>query len=280
MADQTAPRGKLQQPTPGRDPTPRGLLRNYISAATPQPRALVPTPRTASSTKSGGSFGEQSLATVAEEEEEEEPDEVQDISEEEEQEEAEELTVVSQSASQPLRGLVLSQGRKQPMLRQTLLSFHTLSGKPVEQPPEKRGPGRRKGEPARTSSSQAHDAGSDVLPANLIKHILSSHCKLRVAPSALSAIREGLAVFVHQVTQDLEAVARHDRRSTIEVEDVERLMEKQRQLGGSYAPSLRQLIHQHLPMEYVAQLLPVARAHNRLEPEPEPGEYASKRARL
>jgi hypothetical protein len=46
-------------------------------------------------------------------------------------------------------------------------------------------------------------------------------------------------------------------------------MRRQHQLGGLYTGSLEQLIHQHLPMEYVAQLIPVARAHNQLHPDPE-----------
>lgn len=109
-----------------------------------------------------------------------------------------------------------------------------------------------------------------------------------------------VSLFLDQVSDDLSSYAHHAGRATIERADVELLLSRcglwafgsrrralgrvmcahppafavgpctcrQRLTTGPSAPGLDDLIRRFLPMEYVEALIPVARAHNKVVPEP------------
>ena len=71
--------------------------------------------------------------------------------------------------------------------------------------------------------------------------------------------------FVEQVLGDLVAYAAHANRTTVEKADIELLLQRQRQLfHGSRSQTLAFLIRKYLPADYVEELLPVSRAHNKV----------------
>lgn len=96
-----------------------------------------------------------------------------------------------------------------------------------------------------------------------------------------------LDLFIEQLGDDLEAYAKHAKRKTIEATDLKLLLARygselhcfhlhfhwplthcRQRLVNQSTPALEALLHQHLPMELVEQVLPVAKAGNVLVPPP------------
>ena len=97
--------------------------------------------------------------------------------------------------------------------------------------------------------------------------LLSIRCASPTPPPAFGASLES---FLTQMSGDLVAYAQHAGRKTVERADVELLLNRQRLIGGQGrgGATLNTLLHMFLPLEYVEDLIPVARAHNEVVPPP------------
>jgi hypothetical protein len=71
--------------------------------------------------------------------------------------------------------------------------------------------------------------------------------------------------FFLQASEDLTAYSDHAKRHGIEVEDVACLFRRQRATGPTQP--IEDLVRRFLPLEYVEEVVQVARANNMLDPE-------------
>eukprot|EP00056_Hartaetosiga_gracilis_P018324 m.10521 g.10521 ORF g.10521 m.10521 type:complete len:367 (-) comp6636_c0_seq1:159-1259(-) len=106
---------------------------------------------------------------------------------------------------------------------------------------------------------------SQVLPNATVKHFVEmSSSKIKFSQAALEVVGESLDAFVGDFAESLRRTAKEQGRTTVSVKDVEIQMLRQGLISSSL--ELRQLIHKHLPMEYVEHLLPSATVSNKLHP--------------
>lgn len=64
--------------------------------------------------------------------------------------------------------------------------------------------------------------------------------------------------YLKQASKDVSIFARHAGRKTIEVDDVKVLLQRQRETNSTR--SFEYLVNTHLPLEYIEELLPCAKA--------------------
>eukprot|EP01147_Barroeca_monosierra_P002179 gene2179-8026_t len=121
---------------------------------------------------------------------------------------------------------------------------------------------RRHHRTTRTITSSSKEPS--ILPSVSVRHIMKSAISMQMTPAAYEATSICLNRFTKQVVSRLRQIAETEGKHTIEMADIESLFMRQ-----GLAPSkqsLRALIHNHLPMELVEQLLPSAIAENELHP--------------
>jgi len=103
--------------------------------------------------------------------------------------------------------------------------------------------------------NRAHD-----LPSSVTISQFKRHAKISVSTDSYPIIQKAGKLFLDNLTRDLEAFAEHAHRKTIEQEDVELELKRQRFLTPK--SSLADLMRTNLPWELVEQVIPVARANN------------------
>lgn len=102
------------------------------------------------------------------------------------------------------------------------------------------------------------------LPVNLVKKQFTHFAGLRVTKEAIEEVMKVSEKYWDNLAQDLEAYAKHAGRKQINMSDFELLFKRQGHV--TERQSLKSLIEKYLPMEEREQLIPVARAGNRIEP--------------
>ncbi|KJE95813.1 hypothetical protein CAOG_006225 [Capsaspora owczarzaki ATCC 30864] len=122
---------------------------------------------------------------------------------------------------------------------------------------------------AASSASLPHSKRSkeDELPvisAAATRALFLSFCKASVPAATMEVVQRGVDEFLNQAADDLVAFAQHAKRKTIDAEDVVFLMRRQKQIQP--AQTIETLSHAYLPREYIEAVIPIARAHNIVEP--------------
>eukprot|EP01137_Pigoraptor_chileana_P017193 Opistho-2@74919 len=114
--------------------------------------------------------------------------------------------------------------------------------------------------PAKASRGKAAGGLSEAI----VRRVFGKLPKGEAGRSILRAVARGTDKFIESVAVDLIAYANHAHRHTIEFGDVECLMRRQGLVDSRAA--LDTLIRTNLPLEYVEELIPVARARNAVQP--------------
>ncbi|XP_041123420.1 histone acetyltransferase KAT6B [Polyodon spathula] len=102
------------------------------------------------------------------------------------------------------------------------------------------------------------------LPKSLVTSVFSHFAKTTVSRDTYPILQQCLDKYFDRLSDDLEAYARHAKRKTIELADVELLLRRQGFVSDKMP--LKVLIERHLPMEYRKLLIPVATSGNRVIP--------------
>lgn len=84
---------------------------------------------------------------------------------------------------------------------------------------------------------------------------------IKVAPDAYEQLNEGVDSFFKSVCQDLATFAANDQRRTINTKDAVDMLHKHNVVDGTNR-TVSDIAHEHLPMELVAEVIPVAKANN------------------
>ncbi|XP_010401754.4 LOW QUALITY PROTEIN: centromere protein T [Corvus cornix cornix] len=117
--------------------------------------------------------------------------------------------------------------------------------------------------PKRLKTSQRKPC-EPQMPRSLIKEIFRHFVKMPVTRDAFKIVEKCSERYFKQVSDDLEAYARHAGRKTVEVADLEILMRRQGLVTDKMP--LNVLIENYLPLEYRKILIPVAVSGNKVIP--------------
>ncbi|XP_023673874.2 uncharacterized protein cenpt [Paramormyrops kingsleyae] len=104
------------------------------------------------------------------------------------------------------------------------------------------------------------------LPKSYLMSVFKHFAKTSVSSDVYPVLKEVIDKFFSRLSEDLEAYARHAKRKTIELEDVELLLRRQGFVTDSMP--LNVLIERYLPQEYRRLLIPVATSGNKVVPKP------------
>ncbi|XP_048887242.1 centromere protein T [Brienomyrus brachyistius] len=104
------------------------------------------------------------------------------------------------------------------------------------------------------------------LPKSYLMSVFKHFAKTRVSSDVYPVLKEVMDKFFDRLSEDLEVYARHAKRKTIELEDVELLLRRQGFVTDSMP--LNVLIERYLPREYRKLLIPVATSGNKVVPKP------------
>lgn len=102
------------------------------------------------------------------------------------------------------------------------------------------------------------------LPLSLVKGIFAHFSVLKVSKDAFDVIESGSDEFFQHLSLDLMSYSKHAKRRTMEQADVELLMRRQGLVSSK--ESFHALIEKYLPMEYRQEIIPSAKAGNKVVP--------------
>ncbi|NWU95996.1 CENPT protein, partial [Upupa epops] len=117
--------------------------------------------------------------------------------------------------------------------------------------------------PKRSGASQRKPREPQIA-RSLIKSIFSHYVNMPVTRDAFKIVERCSERYFKQISNDLEAYARHARRKTVEKADLEILMRRQGLVTDKMP--LHVLIERYLPLEYRKLLIPVATSGNKVTP--------------
>ncbi|KAL2092891.1 hypothetical protein ACEWY4_012689 [Coilia grayii] len=106
--------------------------------------------------------------------------------------------------------------------------------------------------------------GRFSLPKSWVMSIFKHFAKVGVSSDVYPVLDEAIQKYFERAMQDLEVYASHAGRSTVEREDVELLMMRQRFISDR--SQVNALIERYLPLEYQKLLIPIATSGNKVIP--------------